>query len=316
MPSFKHKDLAEARDRARGRGRGRSVEDLRSSGMLYGRMLLSPVHHGYIKNLDLTKALAIPGVKAAVCGADCPGSLIPEREVIYAGEPVAAVAAVSPELAEKALHAITVEYEELPAVLDWDQALLASITNEAEQKAQNKTIAAQAKDDGREAQLPDLECDFQSPHPDLFRDIEPAPDLNGALIDDRRLAYSLQNQGDVDQAFAGAALVLENTFELPAAACMGPSPWACLAEPHGGGLTLWTSTAYSQDDDYYEQDGDEFGPEAELAQAAGLPDPDQVEIISLAQDDPQFFTDGDFPPAWELLAAALRCKADGRCESP
>src|SRR5690606_1056619 len=86
----------------------------------------SPVSHGEIARLDVSKARALEGVAAVVTGDDCPHTygVLPiamneypmaRGRVRYRGEPVAAVAAVDAETAERALGLIEFEVRELPA---------------------------------------------------------------------------------------------------------------------------------------------------------------------------------------------------------
>ncbi len=89
--------------------------DMRLPGMLYGRILRSPHAHARITKLDTAAALRIPGVQAIIPG--------PLEELRFAGAPVAAVAAASPEIAADALHAIVVSYEVLPHVVHADEAI-------------------------------------------------------------------------------------------------------------------------------------------------------------------------------------------------
>ncbi len=90
-------------------GRAKYTYDIHLPGMLYGKILRSPHPHAKVVKVDLSRAEAHPGVKAVV------NLRLPERETVrYAGEEVAAVAAVSPEAAEEALRWIDVAYEELP----------------------------------------------------------------------------------------------------------------------------------------------------------------------------------------------------------
>jgi len=99
---------------------------------LYGKILGSPHHHAIIKSIDTSKAESLPGVKAVITYKDCPPIKIMEHEqrptsplekhIRYLGEPVAAVAAETPEIAEEALSLIDVEYEVLPAVFDPEEA--------------------------------------------------------------------------------------------------------------------------------------------------------------------------------------------------
>lgn len=88
--------------------------DMRLSGMLYGRVLRAPHARARVTKLDLSPALSIAGVKAAVEAS---------KDVRFAGSPVAAVAAVTPEIAADALRAIIVEYEVLPHVVHAEDAI-------------------------------------------------------------------------------------------------------------------------------------------------------------------------------------------------
>ena len=96
-------------------------------GLLYARIKRSPHPHARIKSIDVSKALALPGVMAIVTGEDFPGYIglyLQDRHIFcrekvrYVGDPVAGVAATSFEMAEKALGLIDVEYELLDPVLD------------------------------------------------------------------------------------------------------------------------------------------------------------------------------------------------------
>jgi 4-hydroxybenzoyl-CoA reductase subunit alpha len=114
-------------------GRATYTFDVKLPGMLYGKILRSPYPHAKIINIDFSKAMEIPGVKAVVTGKDtlgvkqgiwrrykdlCDEAILPVDKVRYIGEPVAAVAAVTEEIAEKALDYIEVEYEVLPATFE------------------------------------------------------------------------------------------------------------------------------------------------------------------------------------------------------
>jgi xanthine dehydrogenase YagR molybdenum-binding subunit len=89
--------------------------DVRLPNMLYGRILRCPHAHARIKKFDSSKASAMPGVKAIIQA--------PLTEFRFAGSPVAAVAATTPELAQDAARAIVVEYEVLPHVVRAQDAI-------------------------------------------------------------------------------------------------------------------------------------------------------------------------------------------------
>lgn len=95
-------------------GAARYAHDQRPAGMLWGRLLLCPQPAARVRKLELAPALAIAGVRAAI-GFDV-------ERTRYLGQPIAAVAADTPELAEDALRAIEVEYEEDGWVVDHAQA--------------------------------------------------------------------------------------------------------------------------------------------------------------------------------------------------
>ncbi len=106
-------------------------------GMLHGRVLRSPHPHARVIKVDIDAAQRLPGVKAIVSITDKPepgaaeaGAAKPAegRETIvnFAGEPVAAVAAETPEIAQDAIRAIKVEYEVLPHVVRAEDALKGS----------------------------------------------------------------------------------------------------------------------------------------------------------------------------------------------
>ena len=111
-------------------GRARFTDDLTLPGMLYGKILRSPLAHAKVLHVDLGEALKVAGVKDAISGRDIPRKkygIVPMAKdeyalaidkVRYIGDEVAAVVATSAEAAEAALSKIRVDYEELPSVFD------------------------------------------------------------------------------------------------------------------------------------------------------------------------------------------------------
>lgn len=116
--------------RAKLDGSAMFVADLPADDALHLKLLRSDVAHARLLSVDVTAALAVPGVVAVVTAADLPegadlwGHYVRDRPVFarekirFAGEVVAAVAAVSERSALEGVHAVDVEYEELPPVLD------------------------------------------------------------------------------------------------------------------------------------------------------------------------------------------------------
>src|SRR5690606_13300005 len=116
------------------RGVTRYTDDLKLPGMLHAKILRSPHAHARIKSIDVTAALALPGVFAAVTGQDfkIPYGIIPWTpdenalavdKVCHVGDGLAAVAAVDEDTANLALRLIAVEYEVLRPFFDPEEAL-------------------------------------------------------------------------------------------------------------------------------------------------------------------------------------------------
>src|SRR5262252_8633507 len=117
-------------------GKAKYAEDFRVDGMLFCKLLLSPVPHGRVKHLDVSKALAMPGVKAVLTQNDLPapadsvndlgvvikanlqGEKALTMEPLYQGEPVLALAAVDEYTAAEAIEKIDIEFERLPFAID------------------------------------------------------------------------------------------------------------------------------------------------------------------------------------------------------
>jgi len=103
-------------------GRARYAEDFRADGMLFCKLLVSPMPHARVRSIDTSAALAMPGVKAILTADDLPDFGGAEKaltnEPFYAGEPILAVAAVDEVTAAEAVERINVDLEPLPFVVD------------------------------------------------------------------------------------------------------------------------------------------------------------------------------------------------------
>src|SRR5687767_2046960 len=101
-------------------GRARYAADVRLDGLLYARVLRSPLPHARIARIDTTRAEALPGVHAVLSSANAPAiewyeeSRLFDPTLRFVGDEVAAVAAESDEIADDALRFIDVQYEALP----------------------------------------------------------------------------------------------------------------------------------------------------------------------------------------------------------
>ncbi len=205
---------AEAAEKAT--GAARFTDDLKLSGMLHGAILQSPLPHAKILRYDIAKALALPGVRAVITGADFQtrymGLVVKDETVLakdrvrYIGEPVAAVAAVDLETAKRAVRLIEVEYEELPAVFSIEEAM--------------------APD------APLLHPDFA----DYFKIYEWCG--KGNVLADSKIT-----EGDVNAGFEKCDVVVEGVYETAAQYHAYLEPASALAAvEQGGKVTVWSST--------------------------------------------------------------------------
>src|SRR5205814_5813453 len=117
-------------------GKAKYAEDFHTDGMLFCKLLLSPVPHGRVQRLDASKALAMPGVKGILTADDLPapadvvtdlgqriaantkGEKALSNEPVYQGEPILAVAAIDELTAAEAIEKIDIAFEPLPFVVD------------------------------------------------------------------------------------------------------------------------------------------------------------------------------------------------------
>lgn len=202
------------------RGEARYVGDMSVPGMLHGRVLRSPLPHAVIVSIDTSAALARPGVVAVLTGADLMdidpyfGHAIKDRpivaidEVRFVGEPVVAVAAVDEATAEAALADIAVEYEELPVV---------------------GTIEAALAPDAPLVQSGEL-------RPGLFHGLGTLAPRDGNVCYRYRFA-----QGEVDDVFAGADIVIEGDYTFPGVYQYAMETHTVIAQWEAGEVTLWAT---------------------------------------------------------------------------
>ncbi|MFQ6029700.1 MAG: xanthine dehydrogenase family protein molybdopterin-binding subunit, partial [Dehalococcoidia bacterium] len=197
---------------------GKSVytADIALPGLLWGKVLRSPYPHARIVSIDTSKARQLPGVHAVITGQDIPerrvGRLLRDcpvlarDRVLFVGEKVAAVAAEDPDLAEEALLLIDVEYEELPTVIDPLEAMQDSAPTLHEDLASY---------DG----LP-----------------QPMSDVNNVF------AYNTWGKGDIEQGFAEADLIFEDTYTTQLMHQGYIEPHACVVDiDDDGRVQIWAN---------------------------------------------------------------------------
>ena len=103
-------------------GRAKYAEDYRADGMLFTKLLLSPMPHARVRRIDASAALGMDGVKAILTADEVPDLRGAEKaltnEPLYQGEPILALAAVDERTAAEAIERIEVDFEPLPFVVD------------------------------------------------------------------------------------------------------------------------------------------------------------------------------------------------------
>lgn len=228
-------------------GRATYTRDVYLDGMLYAQILRSPHPHARIRAIDLSKARALPGVKAIITHENCQvvwgaGSIAGggqyndelkkitkqrryafNNPVRYVGEPVAAVAAVDRHVAEEAVRLIAVDYEVLPFVLDQEAAL---------------------KDDA----------------------VKIWPEGNISLNARNEPVPNVARRGDVAAGFAAADRVFEDRYSTVMCHNAQMEPRACVALWEGDKLTVYTPT------------GGIYNCHHDIARDLGIPD-EKVRVI-------------------------------------
>jgi xanthine dehydrogenase YagR molybdenum-binding subunit len=109
-------------------GRARYTADVQRGAMLHAALVRAPIASGRVVRLDLSRALALPGVRAALVAADVPnishmGASLFDTNIHWAGQPLAAICADTPELARHACNVVGVEVEATPHAVTLEAAL-------------------------------------------------------------------------------------------------------------------------------------------------------------------------------------------------
>ena len=117
------KDFIPPDIRAKVTGKAKYAEDFRLEGMVFCRLLTSPVPHAKISNINYSEALAMEGVLGVLTADEVPEQNnvvepILTNEPLYVGDPILAVAATSEAIAQDAIDSIQINYDVLPFTLD------------------------------------------------------------------------------------------------------------------------------------------------------------------------------------------------------
>jgi CO/xanthine dehydrogenase Mo-binding subunit len=226
-------------------GKAKYAEDFRADGMLFCRLVVSPMPHARIKRLHLDKALALPGVKAILTADDIPaqadsmmdtGAIIKaskwgERaltnEPVYQGDPILAVAAVDELTCAEAIELIDIDFEPLPFCTDPLESLRPGGPNGRED---GNVWIRPAPPNPPTPKLTELKWTKEN-----FEDYEKGHLPMGHAPDE-------WSYGDIEAGFRQAALVLEETFTTPDVSHQCLEPRTAMAYWQNGKLFLHSGT--------------------------------------------------------------------------
>ncbi|MGH7552265.1 MAG: xanthine dehydrogenase family protein molybdopterin-binding subunit [Longimicrobiales bacterium] len=209
-------------------GRAKYAEDFRAEGMVFAKLLLSPMPHARVRNIDASRALAMEGVLGILTAdevpeVNAPGERALTNEPLYEGEPILALAAVDETTAAEAIERIRIDLEPLPFVLDPLQSLRPGGPN-----ARSEGNMLFTSRDVREVRaLKWTEADF-------------AAAANGKLpMGEPMREWTV---GDLHAGFADAALVLEETIVHQSLSHHALEPRSAMAYWQNGKLFFHGST--------------------------------------------------------------------------
>jgi len=210
-------DRLEGADKAT--GTAQFSGDIKLEGMLYAKILRSPHAHARILKLDTSKAEKLPGVRAVISRNNCQGwntywytiqqTAFPD-EVGYYGQEIAAVAADTMDIANRALELIEVEYQVLPAVFDTEEAIKPGAPTVPTLDQVDETVS-------------------RAPH------AKPV----GNLFEGKPY---VMKRGDIEQGFKDADAIVEGTFTSNFQFHASLQTRSCVAVSNGEELTVYDSS--------------------------------------------------------------------------
>jgi CO/xanthine dehydrogenase Mo-binding subunit len=196
-------------------GTGRYTADLSFTGMAHAKFRYADHSHAKILRIDTAKARALPGVVAVVTQADLPdvrfGGFVQDRYLFakdvvrFEGEIVAGVAALTEDIAAEAARLIEVEYEPLPVISDFVEAM------SPDAPRVHEGLADYEKDEN-------------------------------IVADGNTMAFHTIVKGDADAAMDGAEVVVKSHYRSDASQGVPIEPRAVVAQWQGDKVTVWSST--------------------------------------------------------------------------
>jgi len=235
-------------------GLAKYAEDYHADGMLYSKLLLSPLPHARVKHLDVRQALAMPGVKAILTADELPppadtltdnGTVIRANpksekaltmEPLYQGEPILAIAAVDEFTAAEAIEKIRIDFEPLPFVIDPLDTLRPGGPNpRTEGNIWVQVPAAPATAGARPPAPPPPTIGVLKWTEADFADAKEGRLPMGKTPDE-------WSYGDLQAGFQNAALVLDETFVTPDTSHQTLEPRTAMAYWQNGKVYVHTGT--------------------------------------------------------------------------
>ena len=211
--------------RAKVTGRAKYAEDFRADGMLFCRLLTSPMPHARVLSIDASEALAMDGVVAILTADEvpevtAPGNTILTNEPLYVGAPILAVAATDETTAQNAIAAINVDLEPLPFCVDPLESLRPGGPNA-------RTEGNTTRPEEGVVEVKWTSEDFAAPGEGQMPMGEPGTEWS---------------YGDVEAGFANAALVLDESFVTAGTSHNSMEPRSAMAYWQNGKCYVYGST--------------------------------------------------------------------------
>ena len=207
-------------------GRAKYAEDIRADGMLFCRLLTSPMPHGRVVNIDASEALNMEGVVAILTADElpevtAPGNTILTNEPLYVGAPILALAAVDETTAQNAIAAIKLDLEPLEFCVDPLESLRPGGPN--------------ARIEGNTIRPQEGVVETKWTEEDFANAGEGQMPMGGQPRTD-------WSYGDVEAGFANAALVLDESFVTAGTAHHSMEPRSAMAYWQNGKCYVYGST--------------------------------------------------------------------------
>ncbi len=215
-------------------GRAKYAEDFRADGMLFCRLLTSPMPHARVRNIDASEALNMEGVVAILTADELPdvatpGNTMLTNEPLYVGAPILAVAAVDETTAQNAIAAINLDLEPLPFCVDPLESLRPDGPN-----ARTTGNMPQARETVAEANTSEGVGEIKWTAEDFAAAGEGQMPMGRPMTD--------WSYGDVEAGFANAALVLDESFITAGTSHNSMEPRTAMAYWQNGKCYVYGST--------------------------------------------------------------------------